>query len=199
MKNVHLAVLVPSMGTWRAETGASLLHLGMLLCTRAIAGAVSTHFSEGSMLPRMRQEAVEKALAAGATHLLFIDSDMVFPADIAHRLLSHGQDIVLCDYATRIPPFRGTAMLSENRDPVPDGATGLHEVVGGGLGCALVTRQVFERLERPWFAFEYLENGEWRGEDFHLFRKAREAGFKVFCDADASRAIGHVGTQVYRF
>ncbi len=56
-----------------------------------------------------------------------------------------------------------------------------------GLGCVLVKREVFEKLEEPYFKYTIMDEREddyWRtGEDFVFALKCHHAGFRpVFCD-----------------
>jgi len=36
------------------------------------------------------------------------------------------------------------------------------------------------------------------GEDMYFCKKCIEAGIDIFIDADASKHIGHIGTNIYR-
>lgn len=51
---------------------------------------------------------------------------------------------------------------------------------GCGGGCLLVHRRVFEKLEKPYFAFPKEEVSA--GEDFYFCRKVRQAGFQIYLD-----------------
>ena len=50
--------------------------------------------SQGTILPNLRELLVKTSKDAGATHILFIDSDMRFPAYTLQLLLAHDLDIV---------------------------------------------------------------------------------------------------------
>ena len=78
----------------------------------------------------------------------------------------------------------------------------LIEVASAGLGCCLIKKEVFEKVgsqerdnEVPWFKFTTGYGKEQReSEDHYFFRKAREAGYKVFCDT--SLTCGHMRTDM---
>jgi len=65
--------------------------------------------SQGSMLVQQRHSLVERALRQNPTHILFIDSDMEFPADTLNRLLAADKDIVGANCTTRAMPPEPTA------------------------------------------------------------------------------------------
>lgn len=216
-KIMRLGILTPSFGAWASLFGSSLATMHDALRKIPVPGydGIQVHgfTRQGSILPRVRQLLVDQALAAGMTHLLFLDADMVFPGDLVHRLAQHGKEIVVANYSCKTLPPEGVVRVFdasgrlEKIDPVQE-VGGLHEVAVGGLGVALIEAQVFRKLAKPWFAFEWKpsllaeypeEDGIWdfQPEDYYLFLKAREAGFRVWCDLDASKEIGHVGSYVY--
>jgi hypothetical protein len=53
-------------------------------------------------------------------YLLFLDTDMTHPPDLAHRLVRHDLDVVTARYVMRKPPFFSVAMRK-----VGDGGTDL--------------------------------------------------------------------------
>ncbi|MDE2030235.1 MAG: glycosyl transferase family 2, partial [Alphaproteobacteria bacterium] len=142
-----------------------------------------------------RNQCAGAAQITKATHLLFLDTDMVFPADMLARLLAHDKDIVGATYSQRMPPFH----------PLTVTGNGSHEHVTSGLqrvrllptGCMLIKTRVFDALEKPYFNMA-AENGQLRGEDYYFCEKARAAGIEVWCDGDLSREIGHIGQKIYR-
>jgi predicted peroxiredoxin len=127
-----------------------------------------------------------------ADYLLFLDSDTLPPSDAIEKLLAHDKPIVGGLYFMRMPPFWPLMMKR-------DAATGLYaaikdwpenslvEVDSTGLGCLLIKREVFEKIEKPWFKFEPPLS-----EDFYFCRRARDAGYKIF--VDTSVKCEHLGT-----
>jgi hypothetical protein len=57
---------------------------------------------------------------------------------------------------------------------------------------------VFDKLSKPYFRFETDAHGAIVGEDYVFCDRAREAGFRIWCDAVISREIGHIGQSVHR-
>jgi hypothetical protein len=152
--------------------------------------------NKSSIVAIARNNGVRNAREMGCTSILFLDSDMVFPRTTLHRLLLHRKDIVGATYAKRVPPYSilGTALESE---PTCD-ARGLTEMRRIPSGCLLIRMAVFDALSEPVFRFDTDEAGDIVGEDYVFCDRAREAGFRIWCDAALSQEIGHVGQQVFK-
>src|SRR6188768_601027 len=52
-----------------------------------------------------RNEICAGALACGADYLLFLDADMVHPADMFEKLLAHDKPVITARYHTKKAPF----------------------------------------------------------------------------------------------
>jgi GT2 family glycosyltransferase len=90
----------------------------------------------------------------------------------------------------------GTALHSE---PTCD-EQGLTEMKRVPTGCLLIRMTVFEALSEPYFRFlNDEETGEILGEDYVFCDRAREAGFRIWCDAKLSLEIAHIGQQICKF
>lgn len=164
---------------------------------------------QGTYVHTARQQLAEMALEQGATHVLWLDSDMRFPKDSLLRLLKHGKPIVGVNYSTRGVPAHFVGIKRVAVDSEDEGArlvtgpdsTGLEEVEALGFGMVLMRTSVLASMgEPPWFFFQWLPNEKHRqvGEDVYFCRKARAAGWKVFADHDLSKEIAHVGSFEYR-
>lgn len=135
-------------------------------------------------------------------YALFLDDDMAFPSDIAERLVKHNVDIVGALMFTKFPPF--TPALKRIVDSAdPNGYQNftdypkdtLFEVAAIGFAATLIHRRVFEELGeqgqngKEWFTFT---NG--RGEDIDFCIRARQKGFRVWCDSTIkTRHVGGYG------
>lgn len=157
--------------------------------------------SQGTLIANQRQDLVTGALRDGATHILFLDTDMRFPKDTLDRLLAHGKPIVACNYATRRAPVKTVAFANDhNWDCIytePD-STGLAPVAAVGMGVMLIDVEVFRRLALPYFAIGYSRQSDsFVGEDIYFCRLARQAGYDVLIDHDLSKEVAHIGTHDY--
>lgn len=151
-----------------------------------------------SILPKGRQDLADAALEDGATHLLWIDSDMKFPADMVLRFLRYDEPIVGINAMARRPPYHNCAQRSDGTGlTTTRESTGLEKVERCGLGVLWVAAKVFAEMERPFFDFVYEPDAppgqRWLGEDFYFFQKAHALGFDVCIDHDLSKEVLHMG------
>lgn len=207
---IQLAICIPCRDEVDYEFSRCLSYLCLHLGATAIAAQavdVNIFHLNGSVIDSSRSRLTHDALVWGATHLLWLDSDMTFPPDTFHRLFKHNVDIVGVNYPTRRHPHRPTANLkmpvkAEGKEGVklytgPD-STGMVEVEGMGFGCVLLKRSAFEAVPAPGFLSTYDPvNRIWRGEDIYFCQEAIKHGLKVYVDQDLSKEIGHAGRMVY--
>lgn len=191
----QVMICVPCLDSWDADFGSSLvlmmMHGAPPNTKMAFLNASQTILAQG------RQDLADKAIDMGATHILWLDCDMMFPPDTLKRLLKHNKDIVGVNYPRRAFPPIPTA---HDGDIVwtKKGSSGLQEVNHVGLGCCLIKAGVFKALERPWFGTPWLRDRDnFMGEDVYFFHKARQEGFTLWVDHDLSQEIIHSGTYHY--
>jgi len=156
---------------------------------------------------RARNSIVESALKLGAKYLLFLDDDHVISwrdtyessqYDFLQKLIDHKKDIVGALYFHRSGEYK-PVLMKEFKDGkytfFNDGDVkgGLQEVDVQGGGCMLIDMKIFDKILPPYFEPEQQTAGENFGTDIQLCRKAKAAGFKVWCDT--SIAIGHIRSE----
>lgn len=148
---------------------------------------------------------VNYAIKNGATHLLFVDSDMIFPADTIPKLLAHKKEIIGVKYKKREFPISWVY----KRDPALEGTTEpedkIFTVNHVGTGLMLIDLSIFEKLGQPkeeggrptaWFSFGRDSQGALvMGEDVWFCNVARDAGYQVWIDPTLQ--IGHIGEYIY--
>jgi hypothetical protein len=197
-----VAILVPARDTVMTSFAYDLAR-AMSAHTATTDDRVMLYTSHGTLIASQRTELARQALEAGADYLLWLDSDMRFPKETIGHLLSRDKPIVAANYSTRRMPVKPTAMVDDGSGNVgrvytaPD-SEGLQPVDYLGMGVMMVKREVFEKLEQPWFAIPYsTKGGHYIGEDCFFCTKAREAGFEVLVDHDLSHHVKHIGTFEY--
>jgi hypothetical protein len=158
-------------------------------------GFIRLQYEQGSILPNVRQALAETAMLERATHILWLDSDMVFPWDTLHRLMAHDLTIVGVNPTRRRPPYLPTVKaLDGTRVYTSPESEGLEQVDGIGFGVLLIKTTVLGGMKKPWFDFTYrAKDGSWLGEDYYFMEKAKKAGHKVWCDHDLTKSIKHIG------
>ena len=158
------------------------------------------HFHIGTLIVNQREQLVQMAKDAGSTHILWLDSDMMFPADTAERLLKHSKPIVAANYVTRQYPHKTVAYRTmdgwtDYLVNTPDTPGKLIAVMAVGMGCMLTETAIFDPMERPYFETTWSPDlNDHMGEDFTLCRKLREIGHEVLIDNDLSLKVTHLGT-----
>ena len=153
-----------------------------------------------------RQKLVMRAVQKGCTHLLWLDSDMRFPADVFHRLWNRGKRVVGINYSTRNPPdlkpVTHKFIPAPQEMPVrcytlPD-SEGIEKVEALGFGAVLMDIGVFADTQLPWFEFAWApERKGYIGEDVYFCQKLKDAGIDVYVDHDLSKLCAHIGEQEF--
>ena len=174
-----------------------------LLEYNALVGIETTiHFHVGTLIVNQREQLVQMAVDAGSTHILWLDSDMMFPADTAHQLLKHKKPVVAANYVTRQYPHRTVAYtdskdwssnLINSKDQVD-----LIPVAAVGMGCMLTEVSVFKTLKKPYFKTSWSEQlQDHIGEDFNLCYELTACGYEILIDNQLSLKIQHLGTFAF--
>jgi len=128
-----------------------------------------------------------------STHILFWDDDVIPPSDGLKKLWSHEKAIVSGLYFRKaVPYFPEMSMWDAPRKGfVPllyweHG--GLYKVDGIGMGWCLIRRDVFQKMEYPWFKFGEL------GEDYTFCMSAKKLGYDIW--VDTSVECVHIADRV---
>lgn len=199
--NRSVAILVPARDTVMTSFAYDLAR-AMSFHTATTDDRVLLYTSHGTLIASQRMELARQALEEKADYLLWLDSDMRFPRETIGHLMLRDKPIVAANYATRRMPVKPVAMMDNNGEigrvyTAPD-SEGLQPVDYIGMGVMMVKREVFEKVEAPWFAIPYSTIGNhYIGEDVFFCRKAREAGYEVLVDHDLSHQVKHIGTFEY--
>ncbi len=139
-----------------------------------------------------RNKLAEKVLSDDFTHVLMLDCDHDHPADIVERLfrwmIQDPTRLVVSGMAyRRCAPWEPTVYSVNEKGEVfamLEWGQGLIKADAIGTPCTLISREVFERIPAPWFAFRY-ENaaaGKYPGEDIYFSLKCREYGIQLWVD-----------------
>ncbi len=152
--------------------------------------------SKGTYLPKARNFVHNGFLDSKAPYLFMLDSDILFPPNIAERLIAHNLPIVggyyrdknALDHHPAVYDFvdedeKGIAYWNHRIQP----GQGLERVDGMGAGCWLMTREVAETLGRD--PYDLITGGE----DLVLSRKLMRLGIPLFVDWSLNCAHCGVG------
>ena len=194
-----VSILVPTKDTVYSHFSYSLSNL-MKVSTQM---GVDTHlfFDSSTILINQRENLIDNSIEMGTEWCLWLDSDRMFPPTTLLRLLSHKEDIVACNYMKRSFPSKSVAFTDttdwESWVPL-EHSNNLEVVEAVGMGCVLMRTNVFKQLTKPYFEYTYQsETRDWIGEDFTLFKKLNDLGYKVKIDMNLSTQVYHIGTFAY--
>lgn len=162
-----------------------------------------------------RNRIAQKSLDLKADYVLMVDNDVVLPNDALKTLLGNRKEVCLGYYAHRGDDnlYHGRTCICKLRDKdgkeyynfpleseytaeelhgmVKSGETCI-EVHGGGMGCALIRTDVFEKTSYPWY--DWVNYGDAnRGmlsEDLYFCSLCRTSGIKIY--ADVRVGCGHL-------
>jgi GT2 family glycosyltransferase len=180
-----------------ANTGSMHIDTVFSLC-RALKGFPYDYdviFKRGSILHYNREEIVKQAIENNCTHLLFLDTDMYFEKDAILRLIEGDKDIIGVQYYTHKTPSLPTAFPREG-NAFRVGCGIIQEAKSVATGFMLINLKVFSKIKEPWFFWGFDEHGQiTMGEDYWFCSKARDAGYKVWCDL--SIPVKHIGDARY--
>ena len=195
-----VAIVIPCQDQVAARFAMDLTKLvGYMVAVRPDI-RILVYINKGTIIPEQRHLLVRMALQENPTHFLWLDSDMGFPKDALLRLLSHGEPIVGCNYATRRQPVIPTASVGSEDDLLfsdPD-ATELVEVARAGMGCMLVDADIYRQIPAPWFALGFNREADgYAGEDIFFCDLMQRRGQKVWVDPVLSRKLVHCGEFEY--
>lgn len=186
--NYKILIGIPTIGTVQWQFAASMMGLETPRDTRVM------------WVPRVMIDTARNAMAQEViddpeiTHLLMIDDDHVFDGNILFKLLNYNVDIIGALAFKRRPDFAPCVYKKNKKgDHYTILPKEFMEVDAIGSGFVLIKRKVFEDIEFPWFQTEYDDNFVHWSVDFDFCKKAKEAGFKIFCDPSIS--IKHIGDQ----
>lgn len=145
-----------------------------------------------------REAVLAGALERQATHVLWLDTDMSVPPDLALRLAQHNRPIVACNCLMRDARLFFTARRDGQRIETRPNSTGLEAIDSVGLAVMLMRLDVVMDLPRPWFQHGRNAQGDDIGEDVMFCRALRAAGHEIVIDHDLSKEIGHIGPYTFR-
>jgi hypothetical protein len=210
MKKIFLGL--PVYGGYDPHFTASL----MALLTNRPCHLIAHPCVGDSLVARARNRIAAKFLASNCTHLLFLDTDLIFSVDQIARLISHDEPVVAGLYPKKQVEL---AWVCNTLPDVEADDRGLQPVRYAGTGCLLIAREVLEAMRDRWPELEYdPDDGDEPGvkwdffscgvyrcpdtglrrylsEDWWFCQRALDLGLKIWMDTQV--VLKHVGQAVY--
>lgn len=195
-KDISVMIALPCQDIVKARTAFSLVH-----AVKDLPFKVDMILRMGCDIVGSRVWLAKQAIEYGATHVLYVDSDMFFPPigpnneSPIKRLVDNDKDIVGAPYNFRSVNTRNTAKPKDENQKVED-MEELFKCSTMGTGFLMIKTEVFKKLPEPWFQFGRGEDGELvYGEDTWFCHLAQEAGYDVW--ADPKLGVKHIGDYNY--
>jgi len=148
--------------------------------------------NSGTLVYLARERIAHRAINEEYSHVLWLDSDMIFTPNILDDLMFSGKGFVTGIYHARRKGYASCIFKSieinkiERFDEYPNET---FEIAGCGFGCVLVETEILKAVcLNKGTCFTPLKN---LGEDIAFCQRAREMGYKLYCEP--SVVCGHIG------
>lgn len=150
-------------------------------------------FQGGTLVYVGRDKLAKRAIEGGFTHMLWLDSDMVFSEELLDNLMFSGKDFVTgIAHGRRAPHVSclfNKIWPSVDRWEGTDYPSTAFKVAGCGFACVFIktsiVQAVYEKNGTAFFPMREL------GEDLAFCKRAGELGFQIW--AEPTAWMGHIG------
>ena len=190
-KPFKLLIAVPCMDYVHVDFMQSLLKL----CQHLQREGVRYHAEilSGTLIYFARNTLANKAINEEFTHILFIDSDMVFDENLVETLSFCGKDFVCGAFQARRAPY-GSCVFSSLKPVRRVKKYGIEpfQVEGCGMACTMISTEILKEVQSRYgnpFDPAIIEDITF-GEDTAFCWRARKCGFEIWCEPTAR--IGHI-------
>lgn len=190
-KPFRLLIAVPNTGLMPADFVKSLLELTQHLSREGIPHHVE--IVAGTLVYFARNQLACKAINENFTHILFIDSDMVFHDTIVEDLLFCGKDFVCGAFQSRRRPYNSCVFTSlKPLERVKEYGVEPFRVAGCGMACTLISTEVLKEVQQRFGnCFDPATiDGVQFGEDLAFCWRAGQIGREIWCEPTCR--IGHI-------
>ena len=193
-------IAVPCMDMLPVGFVSSLLHI-------QTSGETVPYLKPNSLVYDSRNILSLYAIEHGFDNVMWLDSDMLFPANIITKLEAYNMDMVTGLYVKRHEPI-APVIYDELEEPERDDMGRLvgkihpymdyphnafFPVAGCGFGCVMTSVKL---LKEVWDKYgPAFTPYPWAGEDLSFCHRVNQLGHQIYCDSSVS--CGHVGTFVY--
>jgi len=187
---MRLLIGIPTLDYVNVEFMNCLMKLIMKLKDNGVQFDVE--INSGTLVYLARERIAHKAINEHYTHVLWLDSDMVFNPDILDDLMFCGKDFVTGIYHARRKGYASVIFKSieinsiERFEEYPNET---FQIAGCGFGCVLTSVEMLSSVCLHFgTCFTPLPS---LGEDIAFCKRAKDLGYKLWCEP--SVICGHIG------
>lgn len=179
---MKVMIAVPTTDYVHAEFVKSLVNLSMKLARDGIEAEVK--IMGGTLVYIARNRLAHLAIQEGFSHVLWIDSDMVFNDSVLDDLSWCGKEMVCGAFVSRRPPYK-PCVYSSIADPgnmTKVESFGMEPFKVDGCGFAMVLTSV-DLLRKVWDKFgTCFRPNEKYAEDIAFCDRVKEVGGEIWCE-----------------
>ena len=190
---MRLMIAIPALDMMNTTFVGCLL--GLINKLHDDGACFEVEICSGSLVHLSRDKLARKAIEKDFTHVLWLDSDMVFEADVLDNLMKTGKSFVTAICHARRPPFPTCLFASLTGEAerysgeYPDTP---FEVAGCGLACVLIETRILKDVMNAYLTcFTPLKD---YGEDLAFCLRAAGLGYKIY--AEPGVRVGHIGSAI---
>ncbi len=190
-KPFRLLIAVPCTDYMHADFVRSLVNLTGHLQREGIRHEVE--IANGTLVYLARDRLASRAMNEDFTHILFIDSDMVFDENIVETLTFCEKDFVCGAFQSRRPDYGKCVYSSlEPLERVKEWGANPFRAAGCGMALTLISAEILKEVQgkhKTCFSPEMIHGVKF-GEDLAFCWRAKEAGAQLWCEPTAR--AGHI-------
>ena len=186
---MKLLIAVPTTDYVHADFVKSLCNLTSELARKKIDHTVE--ILSGTLVYIARTRLANKAINEGYTHVLWIDSDMVFNEQILDDLMFCGKEMVCGAFVSRRPTYNSciySSITKNEIEKVTEFGTKPFRVDGCGFALVLTSVDLLQAVTQR-FGTTF-QPTDYYGEDLAFCWRVKQIGREIWCDP--SVRPGHI-------
>lgn len=187
--SIRLLIAVPTTDYVHADFVKSLAKLQCELGRRRVAYDVE--IQSGTLVYYARNRLANKAINENYTHVLWLDSDMVFDEQIVDDLMEVGKEMVCGAFVSRRPPYGPciyTSIEKNNVKQVKDFGLRPFRVAGCGFAAVLTTVELLQAVNQKYGTC--FQPTDYYGEDLAFCWRVNQLGREIWCEPTVR--AGHI-------
>ena len=187
--SIRLLIAVPTTDYVHADFVKSLARLQCELGRRRVDYDVE--IQSGTLVYYARNRLANKAINENYTHVLWLDSDMVFDEQIVDDLMEVGKEMVCGAFVSRRPPYGPciyTSIEKNNIKQVKDFGLKPFRVDGCGFATVLTSVDLLQAVTQKFGTC--FQPTDYYGEDLAFCWRVKQLGYEIWCEPTVR--VGHI-------